>query len=153
MDNISRVIANRYRFICGRIAVAAETAGRNPADIAIVGVSKKHPPQTVAAGVIAGIHHIGENRVQEAAAKIPVVKEMLHAAGFDPSRVTWHMVGNLQSNKAAQAARLFDVVHSLYSYRCAERLARAASGLGKVMRVYIEVNTSPETAKFALAPA
>ena len=130
-----------------RIATALARAGRPPDRIRIVAVSKTHPPESVAAAIRAGAIEIGENRVQEAAEKKPLVEQLLKAQGLDPQRVRWHMVGRLQSNKAAKAAALFDVIQSLDSLKLARKLNDAAAALGKRLEVLLEVNCSGEAAK------
>ncbi|HEY2704724.1 MAG TPA: YggS family pyridoxal phosphate-dependent enzyme [Candidatus Dormibacteraeota bacterium] len=112
-----------------RIAAAAERAGRDPASVRLVAVSKTVAAERVAEAVAAGVNDLGENRVQEAAAKRPQL----------PDGVRWHMVGHLQTNKAARAAATFAVVHSVDSVRLAEALAaRRPAGLGE-LEVLVEV--------------
>jgi pyridoxal phosphate enzyme (YggS family) len=112
-----------------RIAAAAERAGRDPASVRLVAVSKTVAAERVAEAVAAGVTDLGENRVQEAAAKRPQL----------PDGVRWHMVGHLQTNKAARAAATFAVVHSVDSVRLAETLAaRRPAGLGE-LEVLLEV--------------
>jgi PLP dependent protein len=96
-----------------RIAAAAERAGRDPETVRLVAVSKTVAPERVAEAVAAGVTDLGENRVQEALAKRPRL----------PASIRWHMVGHLQTNKAARAAGMFAVVHSIDSVRVAEVLA------------------------------
>lgn len=103
--------------ISERIAAAARRAGRDPAEITLVAVSKTHPPEVVQQAVEAGIIHLGENRVQEARPKIAALAEVGYKAH-------WHLVGQLQRNKAKPAASLFDMVHSLDSEKLAETLNR-----------------------------
>src|SRR5919199_4898882 len=109
-------IAGNIAAVRDRIATAAARAGRDPAAITLVAVTKTHPPELVDAAIAAGVHDFGENRVAEAAEKIPLV------AGRD--NVRWHLIGHLQRNKARKAAGLFDLVHSLDSLRLAEALDR-----------------------------
>jgi pyridoxal phosphate enzyme (YggS family) len=112
-----------------RIAAAAERAGRDPASVRLVAVSKTVAAERVAEAVAAGVTDLGENRVQDAAAKRPQL----------PDGVRWHMVGHLQTNKAARAAATFAVVHSVDSVRLAETLAaRRPAGLGE-LEVLLEV--------------
>src|SRR5262245_2645967 len=101
-----------------RIAVAAARAGRDPADVTLVAVSKTVPPERIRAAVAAGLDVLGENRVQEAADKVPAV-----------DGATWHLVGPLQSNKARRALELFDVIQSVDDTGLAERLDRIAHEL------------------------
>jgi pyridoxal phosphate enzyme (YggS family) len=113
-----REFATRLAAVQARIAAAARRAARAPEEITLVGVSKTHPPEAVTALLAAGLAHFGENRVQEAEAKIA-------ALAADRARITWHLIGHLQRNKAAKAAMLFDIVHSVDSLRLAEALNRA----------------------------
>lgn len=125
-----------------RLAAAAERAGRSPNDITLIGVSKTHAAATVAAAFEAGLRDFGENRVQEAASKIAV----LRAQRIAPR---WHLVGHLQRNKAAAALDLFDILHSVDSERLAEAISAQAA---RPVRVLIEVNVSGEASKFGIAP-
>src|SRR3990172_1347556 len=99
-------IARNLAAVRARIDAATERAGRTPGDITLVGVSKTHAPEAVAAAFSAGLRDFGENRVQEAAAKI----DALRAQGVAPR---WHLVGHLQRNKVAAALNLFDILHSV----------------------------------------
>jgi pyridoxal phosphate enzyme (YggS family) len=107
-------IAERLASVRLRIAVAAEGAARDPASVRLIAVTKTVPPERIAEAVAAGVTEVGENRVQEA---------RLKHAGVPPG-LRWHLIGHLQSNKAALAAQLFDTVHSFDS----ERLAVAVGG-------------------------
>ena len=132
------------------IAVACHKAGRTRAEIELMAVSKTYPAETMAEAAALGLTLFGENRVQEFAAKA------LHAAAL---RETWgqesvrvHLIGHLQSNKAARAVELFDGVDSLDSLRLAERLNEAAGRLGKRLPVLIEVKLSTEETKAGIDP-
>lgn len=124
------------------IAEAASTVNRDPSEIILVAVSKTRPAEEVAEAVEAGVRHLGENRVQEAAAKIPLVT----------GNAEWHLVGSLQSNKARQAARLFDWIDSLHSGKVADILSDEAQKLGKVLNVLVQVNISEEESKSGVSP-
>ena len=89
------------------------------AEITLIGISKTQPAEAVCAAVAAGVRHIGENRVQEAAAKLPAVR----AALANPAQVQFHLVGSLQRNKAGQAVDLFDRIDSVDSVALAQALA------------------------------
>jgi pyridoxal phosphate enzyme (YggS family) len=112
-------IAERLERLRDSIAEAALRAGRRPEEITLVGVSKTQPAAAVVEAVGAGLIHFGENRVQEAAAKIPLVRE-----GLGDKPIRFHMVGHLQSNKAGGAVGLFDYVDSLDSLHLAQALSR-----------------------------
>jgi PLP dependent protein len=125
------------------IANACLRSGRRPEEITLVGVSKTQPAEAVAALVQAGLRHVGENRVQEAAAKIPVIRQLLDGSSTlsgQPSAPIFHMVGHLQTNKAASALRLFDRVDSVDSLHLAQTLARHRRGDAPVpvlLEVYV----------------
>lgn len=133
-----------------RIAAAARRAGRDPAEVTLIAVTKTHPPELAAEAVAAGVLDLGENRVQEAAAKIAAL------AGLSP-RPRWHLIGHLQRNKARLAAQLFDMVHSVDSLRLAEALDRQRadvspqpSALGpwpSALPILLQVNVSGEASK------
>jgi hypothetical protein len=133
-DNLTRVES--------RIAAAAARAGRSRSEITLVAVTKTRAPSEIDEAIRAGITDIGENRVQEALAKKPLV------AG----PACWHLVGSLQTNKAGKALDLFDVIHSLDSLHLAQELSRRAAARGRVARVLIEVNTSAEPTKHGVRP-
>jgi len=135
-------IAENVVRVRARIAAACDRAGRDPADVTLIAVTKTHLAEAVAAAYAAGIRDFGENRVQEAAEKIPAAR----ALGVE---ATWHLIGNLQRNKVAAALPLFDVIHSVDSLRLAEALnERSTAGT----RVLLEVNISGETSKHGVSP-
>lgn len=119
--------------------MVARQAGRDPAEITLVAVTKTHPPELVAEVIAAGAGDLGENRVQEAAIKIPA----LAAKGHSPR---WHLIGHLQRNKARLAAQLFQLVHSVDSLRLAEALARQVAP-GRRLPILLQVNVSGESSK------
>jgi len=138
-------IRDRIRRVEDRIAAACAKAGRDPSEITIVAVSKLKSAADIVGAVDAGLQHIGENRVEEAEAKIPHVNERTAAP------VTWHMVGHVQSRKAKQVVPLFDVVQSVDSLRLAKRLSRIAAEQSRQLDVLLEVNVSGEASKYGLA--
>jgi uncharacterized pyridoxal phosphate-containing UPF0001 family protein len=109
-----------------RIEAAARRAGRDPAEVTLVAVTKTHPVEMVRAAYQAGVRHFGENRVEEGQLKIPVFNEWLAASSEASQRPTWHMIGHLQSRKAGDALACFDVIHSVDSLKLAQRLNRLA---------------------------
>ncbi|HKD02299.1 MAG TPA: YggS family pyridoxal phosphate-dependent enzyme [Terriglobales bacterium] len=123
---------------------AARRAGRDENQIALMAVSKTHPPERMLEAYAAGLRLFGENRVQEFAAKSGALGNLAGAQ--------WHMIGHLQTNKAARAAELFSAVDSVDSLKLAERLDSAARGLGRKLPVLIEINIGDETAKSGIAP-
>ena len=127
-----------------RIDAAANRAGRDPGSVQVVAVSKTVPSGRVRAAVAAGLGVLGENRVQEAAAKIP-----------DVPGASWHLVGPLQGNKARRAVELFDVIQSLDGLDLARRLDRLAGELrpGRPLPVLLQVNVAGDVAKAGFSPA
>ncbi len=138
-------IASKLAEVRERIALAAQRAGRSPGEIALMAVSKTHPAAAIVEAIAAGQKLFGENRVQEFAAKRDDV--LAHSAGG-----TFHLIGHLQSNKAARAAELFDAIDSLDSLRLAERLNEAAARLNRKLDVLIEINVGGEAAKSGFDP-
>jgi len=134
-DNLARIRA--------RIAAAAERAGRDPADVTLIAVTKGVDAATIAQAVAAGVADIGENRIQEARAKFPEV----------PAEVRRHMIGHLQTNKVRHCLDLFDVVHSLDRLSLAQAISRRAQFAGKDVPVLVQVNVAGEDTKHGLAPA
>ena len=136
-------LAENLESVHARIAAACARAGRAPDAVRLLAVSKTYGPDAVRAAAAAGQRWFGENRVQEAAAKIPEC----------PGNLAWHLIGHLQSNKAALAARLFDWVHSVDSAKLLETLDRHAAEAGRTLRALVQVNVSGERSKSGLAPA
>ena len=127
-----------------RIAKAARLAGREPAEVTLVAVSKTHPADAIAPLIAAGQTDFGENRVQEAEAKWPALKT---------EAVRLHLVGRLQSNKAEDAVALFDSIHSVDRPSLVEALARAMDKLGKRPPCFVQVNIGDEAQKGGCAVA
>lgn len=137
-------IADNLTRLHERIATAARRAGRPAAEITLIGVSKTHPAVKIREAFAAGLRHFGENRVQEWEGK--------RAALADLS-ATWHLIGHLQSNKAARAAGAFTVIDSVDDWALAQRLDRAAVEKipAEPMRVLIEVHLGGEETKSGVA--
>ena len=129
-----------------RIAEAAKAAGRRPADVTLVAVSKTHGPERVREVLEAGHRIFGENRVQEAQEKFPALK----AAYSD---LELHLIGPLQTNKARDAVALFDVIQSVDRERLAAVLAKEMERAGKRPACFIQVNTGEEAQKAGILPA
>lgn len=138
LPHFRRRIEEALPRVLDRIAAAAERSGRDTAAVRIVAVTKGHPPEAVEAVLGAGLADVGENRVEELEEKAPA---------FQARGVRWHMIGHVQSRKAARAARLAGLLHSVDSLRLAGRLSRAAEGAGKRLPVLVQVNASGEAAK------
>jgi pyridoxal phosphate enzyme (YggS family) len=133
-------IARNLAAVRARIAAAATRAGRDPAAITLVAVSKTHPAEAVAAALAAGQTHFGENRVQEAAAKFPAL-QAAHPG------LKLHLIGALQTNKARDALLLADVIESLDRPRLADALARLADVGHRLPDLLIEINVGDEPQK------
>lgn len=138
-------LADRLSRARARIAAAAARAGRAADDVALVAISKTFPAARVVEAVDCGLHRLGENRVQEAAAKIPEVDAARGAQ-------EWHLVGALQRNKARKAVELFTVIESVDRPELARALDRAAADLGKRPRVLLQVNVDDEPQKAGVTP-
>ena len=126
--------------MCARIAAAAERAQRDPRDVRLIAITKGTPAAGVDAVIAAGVEDIGENRVQEAADK----------QGEVTRAVRWHLVGHLQTNKAARAARLFDVVHSVDSRRVAAALSANRPAGHDPLVVLLEVELTGLPTRFGV---
>jgi pyridoxal phosphate enzyme (YggS family) len=135
-ENIARVQA--------KIHAAARRAGRTDDEIALMAVSKTHPPERIQEAYAAGLRLFGENRVQEFTGKAAALSNLKDA--------DWHLIGHLQTNKANKAAELFAAVDSVDSVKLAQKLDNAARDLGKRLPVLIEINIGDETAKSGIAP-
>ncbi|MFT4228647.1 YggS family pyridoxal phosphate-dependent enzyme [Micropruina sp.] len=127
----------------GRIAAAAERAGRSADEVRLLPVSKTVPEERVRMAIAAGMHQLGENKVQEAKRK--------HANLIDED-VAWSVIGHLQTNKAKDVAAFAAEFQALDSLRAAEALDRRLQAAGRSLDVYVQVNTSAEESKYGLAP-
>ena len=133
-------IRENFLRIQERIAAAANRVGRRPEEITLIGVSKTHPAIAIQEAFQAGVRHFGENRVQEWEIK---------RVGTNNLAATWHLIGHLQSNKAAKAAKLFHNIDSMDDLALAQKLDRARTGAGypAKLRVLIEVRVAQEETK------
>ena len=132
-------LRENYERVIGRIAAAATRAGRDPADVKLVSVSKTHPVETLRNALESGIRIFGENKVQEAEQKIEMI-------GRDAAE--WHLIGHLQSNKARKAVQLFDLIHSVDSVELAMRLERVSEEEARAeLPVLIQVDLAGEKTK------
>lgn len=135
------MIGQRIAQIQEQIASIASRVHRDPSTIQLIAVSKTHSPEMVQQAIESRVHHFGENRIQEAAQKIPAL-----VSQYPP--ITWHLIGHLQRNKAKTAVELFDMVHSVDSLRLAETLNRQCEQLARPpLPVLLQVNVSGETSK------
>ena len=129
-----------------RIAAAAQVAGRAPADVTLVAVSKVQPAERIEAVLAAGQRVFGENRVQEAQSRWPALRERYDG-------VELHLIGPLQTNKVRLAVELFDVIESVDRPKLARKLADAFAESGRTLPCYIQVNTGEEPQKAGILPA
>ena len=136
----------RLSLVRQEIALAAEAAGRKPAGVKLVAVTKTVPPEAIGTAIEVGQRVFGENRVQEAHAKWPALKEQ-HAG------IELHLIGPLQSNKAREAVALFDVIETLDRPKLARALAEEMARGGRRPRLFVQVNTGEETQKAGVAPS
>ncbi len=153
MTTTATSIAANLAAVRERIAAACERAGRDPAEVTVVGVSKTHPPEVVEEALAAGLSDIGENRAQELLPKA----EALEASGLAPR---WHFIGRLQRNKVRGVLPRIAALHSLGSVRLADEIERRAerleagggAGAREPLPCYLEVNVGGEASKDGIAP-
>lgn len=129
----------------GRVATAALTAGRSPEGVRLIAVSKTFDSDAIGPLIAAGQRDFGENRVQEAAKKWPALR-----AGAADMRL--HLIGPLQSNKAAEAVGLFDAIHSIDRDKIAKAVAEEMVRQGRALELYVQVNTGGEEQKAGVLP-
>jgi hypothetical protein len=135
-------IAAHLAAVNARIEAACMKAGRKREEVTLVAVSKTFPAEAVTNAIAAGATHVGENKVQEAREKKPLVQ----------GNARWHLIGHLQSNKAKDAVRLFDVIETVDSVELAEKLGKAALAIGKKQEILIQVNVGREEQKSGADP-
>lgn len=133
-------IRENLQLVRDKLAEAARRASRKPEEILLIGISKTHPADAIREAYGAGLRHFGENRVQEWEGKLGALADL---------QATWHLIGHLQSNKAARAAKAFHSIDSVDDWSLAQRLDRAQSekGTGRKLRVLIEVHMGGEETK------
>lgn len=136
-------IAANVADVRARIARAAERAKRDAADVVLVAAAKKKSADLVDAAIDAGVTDIGENYVQEAAAKRSLVR----------GAARWHMIGHLQRNKVTRAAEVFEAIQTVDSVALGETLSRQGESVGRTLDILVEVNLAGEETKSGAAPA
>lgn len=134
--------AENLNSIHQRIAAACARAGRDVNDVMLLAVSKTHPPETIRAAVECGQLHFGENKIQEAKAKIPLC----------PGKARWQFIGHLQSNKVRDAVELFEMIQGVDSLNIAREISKRVAQAGKTMPILLEVNVAGEGSKFGYQP-
>jgi hypothetical protein len=125
-----------------RIHAACVRAGREPSAVTLLAVSKTHPPESIGAAVEAGQLLFGENKIQEARAKIPLC----------PGRARWQFIGHLQSNKVRDAVDLFELIQGVDSLAIAREISKRAVQAAKTVPILLEVNVAGEGTKFGYQP-
>jgi pyridoxal phosphate enzyme (YggS family) len=125
-----------------RISAACARAGRAADSVMLLAVSKTCPPETISDAVQCGQIFFGENKIQEAKAKIPLC----------PGKARWHFIGHLQSNKARDAVELFEMIQGVDSLNLAQEISRRCEQAAKQMPVLLEVNVAGESSKFGYPP-
>ncbi len=135
-------IAENLAAIRSRVANAARKAGRNPASVKLLAVSKTFPPEAVAEAYAAGQNCFGENRVQELECKVPIL----------PKEIEWHQIGHLQANKVRGALKFSSWIHAVDSLALLQRIERLATEMDAHPKLLLEVNVSGEESKFGLRP-
>jgi pyridoxal phosphate enzyme (YggS family) len=135
-------IRANYAAVDARIRAACQRAGRTRDDVTLVSVTKTFPAEVVTSAIAAGATDIAENRVQEARDKKPMAQ----------GSARWHLIGHLQSNKAKDAVKLFDVIQTIDSVSLGEKVAKAAIAAGKRQEMLIEVNIGREPQKTGADP-
>lgn len=137
------MFAERLQIISEQMEAAHRRSGRSEEDrCALIAVSKTHPPEAVLEALECGVTLFGENRVQEAKAKIPLL----------PQRCRWHFIGHLQKNKIRQALPLFELLHGVDSVAIARDIDRIALETGLFPKILLEVNVAGESSKFGFQP-
>ena len=134
------VLLENYQRVLESVCRAAQDAGRTPDSVRLLAVSKTFPPEDIRAVFEAGQLCFGENKVQELQTKVPVLSP----------EIEWHLIGHLQSNKAAKAVEYASWIHSVDSVHLAQKIAGAAERLNKKVKILLEVNISGEESKFGL---
>ncbi len=134
--------AENLNSIQQRITAACARAGRGLNSVTLLAVSKSHPPESIQTAVACGQIFFGENKVQEAKAKIPL----------SPSKARWQFIGHLQSNKVRDAVELFEMIQGVDSLAIAQEISKRAEQAGKTMPILVEVNVAGEGSKFGYQP-
>ena len=135
-------LADNLAAIQQRIEAASARSGRDPRSVTLLAVTKSQPPEVVREAADCGHILFGENKVQEAKAKIPLC----------PGRLRWHFIGHLQSNKCRDAVELFEMIESVDSLSLAQEISKRADAAAKAMPVLLEVNVAGESSKFGYSP-
>ncbi|MDX9715407.1 MAG: YggS family pyridoxal phosphate-dependent enzyme [Dissulfurispiraceae bacterium] len=144
--NFLMMIHNNISEIKQKINDTAILISKNPQDIKLLAVTKTLPAETVRKAVEAGLLMFGENRVQEAREKTMILQSI-----FPDRNIQWHLIGNLQKNKAKYAVQLFDLIHTVDSAELADILNREAHKIGKIQNLLVQVKLSDEETKHGIS--
>ncbi len=140
-------IAGRLKLVCERVRVAAEKAGREPEDVSIVAVSKNVDIHSIAEAVHGGVSILGENRVQEARTKFSQLGNEIEG-----NKISWHLVGHLQRNKVRHALEIFDLIHSLDSWKLACEIEKVSERLDIVTECLLEIDITGKDTRIGVEP-
>jgi PLP dependent protein len=146
MDHSYTAVSDNLRRVQDHIAAATVRAGRDPASVTLVAVTKTHPVEAIEAALAAGQIHFGENRVQEAMTKFPLLR------GAHPA-MRLHLIGGLQTNKARDAVRVADVIETLDRPHLVDAIAHAIDREGRTPQLLIQVNVGDEAQKSGISRA
>ena len=135
-------LADNLEKVQQRIRAACERAGRDPLSVTLLAVTKSQPPEVVSTAARLGQIFFGENKVQEARAKIPLC----------PGNLRWHFIGHLQSNKCRDAVELFEMIQSVDSLSLAREISKRGESAARTVPAMLEVNVAGEASKFGYAP-
>lgn len=138
-----KTFLDKFFYLKQRLADACAKAGRDPSGVRILPVTKTRPPEVVRIAYQAGLRAVGENRVQEAAAKVDQL----------PADLSWELIGHLQSNKVKQAVAIFDRIQSIDNLKLVGKVGEAAGRIGKPMRILLQVNSGADERKFGFEPS
>lgn len=140
----ARQIQSNIQQVQENIEEACARVGRDPSGVTLVGISKKMRVEDILAAAESGLQHFGENRVEEAVEKIPMVNSQIDAP------LIWHMVGHVQSRKARFIGSLFQVVHSVDNMKLAEKLAHLSQEHDRTLDILIQINVAGELQKYGI---
>lgn len=135
-------LAENIQQVKRRIDAACARASRDPSSVTLLAVTKSQPPESVQQAARLGLSLFGENKVQEAKAKMPLC----------PGRLRWHMIGHLQTNKAREAVHLFEMIQSVDSLDLAREISKRADQAARTIPILLEVNVVGEASKFGFPP-
>ncbi len=137
------MLKNRLNEVLLRIKRSAERVGRDPAEIRLVAVGKGHPAESIREAYELGLRDFGENRAQELKEKYEVLRDL---------DITWHFIGRIQTNKVKYFVPIVDYIHSVWRERELVEIDKRSKALGKIVKVFVEVNVSGESTKAGVRP-